>query len=103
MMDFLDSTSLPFSFVGSKAWVSEHVADLLTLCREFGKPSLFITMTTNPNWPEITARLGPGQTASDIPLIVARVFKARLAKLIEFIRFKLGCIVYLVKVIEFQG
>ena len=85
MMDFLDSTSLPFSFVGSKAWVSEHVADLLTLCREFGKPSLFITMMMNPNWSEITAHLDPGQTVSYILLIVIQVFKARLAKLIEFI------------------
>src|SRR5207248_5257788 len=102
-MEFLDSTPLASSFVGSRAWASEHVADSLALCREFGKPSLFITVTKNPNWPEITSRLGPGQTASDIPVIGARVFKARLAKLIEFIRSKLGRIVYLVKVVEFQG
>ena len=27
---------------------------------EFGKPDLFITMTTNPYWPEITKELKHG-------------------------------------------
>jgi hypothetical protein len=52
-------------WIGSRCWASEQVADALALCHEFGKPSLFITVTTNPNWPEIKDRLYPGQTASD--------------------------------------
>ena len=49
-----DDTNIAFentllsSFMGSRAWASEQVADALALCWEFGKPSLFITMTTNP-------------------------------------------------------
>jgi hypothetical protein len=39
-----------------------------------GKPDLFITMTCNPQWPEITQHLLNGQTASDRPDLVARVF-----------------------------
>lgn len=69
---------LPVSFLGSRAWASEQVADALALCREFGKPSLFLTMTTNPQWPEITQALQHHQTAAEVPEVVCRVFKARL-------------------------
>jgi len=66
------------SFLSSRAWAASKVADSLALCRSKGKPSFFITITTNPNWPEIKARLASGQTASDIPVVVCHVFKARL-------------------------
>ena len=39
---------LPASFLGSQAWAAEQVADALVLCREYGKPSLFLMITTNP-------------------------------------------------------
>ena len=39
---------LPASFLGSRPWAAEQVADALALCWEYGKPSLFLTMTTNP-------------------------------------------------------
>src|SRR5438045_1809734 len=63
-----DAVTLPSSFLGSWAWASDQVADALALCREHGKPSLFITITTNARWPEIISRLSPGQSASDIPV-----------------------------------
>ena len=93
---------LPASFLGSRAWAASEVADSLALCRSKGKPSFFITITTNPNWPEIKTRLALGQTASDIPVVVCRVFKARLEMAIRAIRKHLGKIVYLIRVIEFQ-
>jgi len=65
--------------IGSKVWASEKVADSLALCREYGSPSLFIAVTTNPNWPEIRERLYPGQNASDQPGVVARAFKAHFS------------------------
>ena len=40
--------TLPSSFIGSHAWASEQVADALAFCREYGKPSLFITIMTIP-------------------------------------------------------
>src|SRR5215207_5417444 len=52
-----NSFLLPASFVHSKLWASNQVADALALCRKFGKPSLFLTMTTNLNWPEIVSEL----------------------------------------------
>ena len=91
------------SFIGSRAWASEQLADALALCREHGKPSFFVTITTNPNWPEITSQLRPGQTASDVPVVVTRVFHLRLQKALEYIKRMMGSMVYLVKVIEFQS
>lgn len=93
---------LPASFLGSRRWASEETADSLALGREYGKPSYFITMTCNPEWPEIKARLKPGQSASDIPVIVARAFKIRLQRLQNLLRKKLGHLRYMIKVIEFQ-
>jgi hypothetical protein len=93
---------LPSSFLGSRAWTSERIADALALCRIYGKPSLFITMTTNPKWPEILCRLTKGQTAADVPVIVCRVFHNRLAVLKKFLRERFGCVVYTITVVEFQ-
>ena len=97
-----ESFLLPSSFPGSRAWASEQVSDSLAIVADRGDPSLFITMTTNPNWPEIQIRLLPGQQAADIPDVVARVFRARLANAISQIKTHLGKVAYLVKVIEFQ-
>jgi hypothetical protein len=72
-------------WIGSRAWASEQVADALALCREFGRPSLFITVTMNTKWPEITERLHPGQTASDTPGVVARAFKSRMSLMMKSI------------------
>ena len=43
-------------------------------------PDLFITTTTNPNWPEIKNSLLPGQNPQDHPDIVARVFSSKAAR-----------------------
>jgi len=77
--------NLGSNWIGSRAWASEQVADSLALCREFGRPSLFITVTTNPNWPEIKERLYPAQSAFDQPGVVARAFKARLSLMMKAI------------------
>jgi hypothetical protein len=80
----------------------ERIADALALCRIYGKLSLFITMTTNPKWPEILYRLARGQTAADVPVVVCRVFHNRLAALKKFLRKRFSCIVYTITVVEFQ-
>ena len=48
--------------------------------REFGRPSLFITMTTNPKWKEISAALAPGEKPEDRPDICMRVFRLKLVR-----------------------
>jgi hypothetical protein len=93
---------LPASFMGSKRWASEQTADSLALARSFGPLSLFITMTCNPDWPEIKLRLRTGQNASDIPSVVVRAFNGRLKRLKEILRRRFGRLCYMITVIEFQ-
>jgi hypothetical protein len=62
--------------------------------RSLGKPSLLITITTNPKWLEIVSQLRPGQTALDIPVVVCRAFKGRLAALEKFLHWRFGCVIY---------
>ena len=51
--------------------------DAMAIVRKYGKPDLFITMTCNPKWREIEENLLLGQSASDRPYIVARVFNIK--------------------------
>jgi hypothetical protein len=71
--------------------------------RHHGGVDLFITMTANPYWTEIQAALRPGEKAEDRMDIVCRVFKLKLAILINHIEAGIlgqtACIGY---VIEFQ-
>ena len=94
--------TLPASFMGSRMWASEQTADSLALARTYGPPSLFITMTCNPDWPEIKTALLPGQQACDAPVVVARAFKNRLQRLFHILRNKLGHITYMTSSNEFQ-
>ena len=51
----------------------QQYQDAMAICRKYGRPDLFITMTCNPKWDEITANLLPGQVVADRPDIVDRV------------------------------
>ncbi|KAM3326614.1 hypothetical protein P3S67_001740 [Capsicum chacoense] len=53
----------------------------MALFQEFGRPDLFITMTSNPKWPEIQEELLTGQLTQDRPDLVTRVFGAKLQDL----------------------
>ena len=48
--------------------------DAMTIVGQIGKSDLFITMTCNPNWPEIQLALLFEQTSQDRPDICACVF-----------------------------
>ncbi|XP_065831980.1 uncharacterized protein [Oscarella lobularis] len=65
---------LPSSFSGGPRYMHQRTQDAMSYVRKFGKPSLFITMTGNPKWPEIQQELFHRQQANDRPDIVARVF-----------------------------
>jgi len=94
---------LPSSHVGSPRFMTQLFQDATAICRHFHKPDLFLTMTANPKWPEILHSLFPGQTATDCPDIVSRVFeqkKKALLKLIDNGFF--GTTVAHIHTIEFQ-
>ncbi|XP_074292530.1 uncharacterized protein LOC141619414 [Silene latifolia] len=76
----------------------------MALVQKYGKPDLFITMTCNPNWPEIKAELSPGEEAHNRPDLVARVFHAKLTMLRKQIKEKqiFGEVAAMINVVEFQ-
>ncbi|XP_057335095.1 uncharacterized protein LOC130673899 [Microplitis mediator] len=76
---------LPSSFSGSSRNMLQHYQDAMSIVRKFRKPDLFVTMTCNPKWREITDNLLPGQSASDRPDLVARVFDIKNDVLIQMI------------------
>jgi hypothetical protein len=58
--------------------------DAIAICKKFGYPDLFITITCNSNWREIQDFLKPRNLqASDRPDIVCRVFKMKLDRLMD--------------------
>ena len=100
-----DNIYLPASFLGSNRWASEQIADSLAIAATFGPPTFFVTFTCNTSWPEITSQLRPGQTFHDIPVVVCRVFKRKLALFERTLRSMFpnaGPVLYLIHSIEFQ-
>ena len=95
---------LASSFTGSTRYFQQLYQDAMSIVREFGKPDLFITVTCNPKWPEITQELLYNQKAPDRPDLVARVFKLKLEAITHdlYVRGVLGEVVAYVQVIEFQ-
>eukprot|EP00267_Zea_mays_P049169 XP_020401809.1 uncharacterized protein LOC109943296 [Zea mays] len=76
----------------------------MALVRKFGKPDIFLTMTCNPNWDEITRELLPMQSPQDRPDLVVRIFRAKLEELKKRLtkHHILGKIRAYVYVVEFQ-
>ncbi|GAA0158474.1 hypothetical protein LIER_38661 [Lithospermum erythrorhizon] len=76
----------------------------MALVQEFGHPDLFLTMTCNPNWPEIKERLKPGERSQNRPDLLARVFKAKLSIMNDKIMSGkiFGQVASVVYVVEFQ-
>ena len=95
---------LPQSFSGGPRDMKARYLDALAVVRELGKPTLFVTMTCNPKWPEIVDSLPHGSKAEDHPEIVARVFKIKLDDLMAGLteRHVLGVTIAHMMVVEFQ-
>ncbi|XP_058797566.1 uncharacterized protein LOC131667852 [Phymastichus coffea] len=76
----------------------------MAILNETGKPDIFLTMTCNPNWSEITDNLLPGQQVADRPDLVARVFDLKKDYLLDIVVKKsfIGKVASYVYVSEFQ-
>ncbi|XP_020194578.1 uncharacterized protein [Aegilops tauschii subsp. strangulata] len=74
----------------------------MAIVHTYGKSDIFLTMTCNPNWEEISNELFPGQTAQDRPDLVARVFHGKLEAMKEMLFKKhiLGVVVA-IKVVKY--
>ncbi|XP_019199139.1 PREDICTED: uncharacterized protein LOC109192887 [Ipomoea nil] len=96
---------LPSSFTGGARYMVQNYQDAMAICRWIGYPSLFITFTCNPKWPEIERFLQPRNLKSeDRPDIICRVFKMKLNALIKEIQKEniFGVVDAVIYTIEFQ-
>ncbi|XP_058122371.1 uncharacterized protein LOC131285143 [Anopheles ziemanni] len=91
------------TFPGGDRYMRAQYQDAMAIVRAIGKPDLFITVTCNPNWPEITGTLLPRQKAADRPDLTARVFRLKLKSLLEDLSAGvLGLEIARIHVIEYQ-
>jgi hypothetical protein len=95
---------LPSSYTGGPRYMNQRFQDAIAVARYYHGFDLFITFTSNSNWPEINAALLPGQTAADRPDIVVRVFNMYKTSLIDELRKDniFGSTLTFVYTIEFQ-
>jgi hypothetical protein len=97
-------TILPSTYEGSPRHLHEQFQDGMATTRINGKADLFITMTTNVNWREITENLNERQSHKNRPDLVARVFNLKLKSLMNNIKKDgyMGKYIAHMQVIEFQ-
>ncbi|KAG7955672.1 hypothetical protein I3843_11G084800 [Carya illinoinensis] len=72
---------LPLSFIGGPRDMRKRYMEAMTLVQRYGKPDIFLTMTCNPNWQEISNELRLHEESQNRPDLVARVFHAKLEEL----------------------
>ena len=77
---------LPSSYTGSARYQLRKCQDALAIHREKGDPNVFITMTANPKWREVTENLRPGQDEHDRRDLISRVFRMKVDDMIEKIK-----------------
>lgn len=75
---------LASSFTGGPRYMIDNYHDAMAICRFYGNPHLFVTITANPNWEEIIEHLERygDDKPNDRPEISTRVFKRKLDELI---------------------
>ncbi|KAG7990742.1 hypothetical protein I3843_02G039400 [Carya illinoinensis] len=72
---------LPSSFIGGPRDMQKRYLEAMTLVQRYGKPDIFLTMTCNPNWKEISTQLLPHEETQNRPDLIARIFRAKLEDL----------------------
>jgi hypothetical protein len=101
--DLSQRTILPSTFSGNSHNLIQDFQDALAINHHFKGSDLFMTVTADPNWPEIQAELLPEQTAADRSDLASHVFRAKVAAILDNIKKgALGVSVAHVFTIEFQ-
>ena len=100
---------LPSTHTGSPRHMYQLFQDSMAICRYYQKPDIFLTMTANPQWPEIRAAMpkddegNPIGEPSDYPDIIAQVFEMKKNALLKEVKSGIfGKCVAHVHTIEFQ-
>ncbi|KAI5409892.1 hypothetical protein KIW84_055374 [Lathyrus oleraceus] len=97
-------TIFPSSFIGGRRDMTQRYEDGMVIVLNGGKPDIFLTMTCNPSWSEITSELLPFQTPQDRPDLLTRIFRSKFEKLKDDVINKgvLGKVKSYMYVTEFQ-
>ncbi|CDF38542.1 unnamed protein product [Chondrus crispus] len=95
---------LPSTHIGCDRYMRQQMHDIMAISNQIGHPDIFLTMTCNPSWPEITRALLPNQTPQDRPDLCARVFRLKMKDLMSLVINEevFGTVVAHVRVIGFQ-
>ncbi|KAL5130922.1 Replication protein A DNA-binding subunit C [Glycine soja] len=74
---------LSSTFVGSPRYMDQLYFDGMAICSHVGFPNLFITLTCNPNWPEIRRVLAHlNLKPIDRPDLISRVFRLKYEQML---------------------
>ncbi|KAK9049762.1 hypothetical protein SSX86_031269, partial [Deinandra increscens subsp. villosa] len=96
---------LPSSFTGGARFMMQNFLDAMSLCKWYGYPDLFITITCNPRWPEVVRILEDTTlNPDDRPCLLCRMFKMKLESLMKDLKEKatFGKVQAVVYTVEFQ-
>ncbi|XP_076905357.1 uncharacterized protein LOC143561098 [Bidens hawaiensis] len=96
---------LPSSFTGGSWYMMQNYLDAMAICRWYGYPDFFITITFNPKWPEVKRFLNSTTiNPEDRPDIMCRLFKVKLDAIIKDLKKDevLGKVQAVVYTVEFQ-
>lgn len=98
---------LPSTYIGGPRYMQQHYQDAMAIMRAVKRPDLFITMTCNPKWEELTELLKhypPGSQPNDIPNLTVRLFWTKFNELLYDIteNYIFGVTLAYVYTIEFQ-
>ncbi|XP_022018850.1 uncharacterized protein LOC110918879 [Helianthus annuus] len=96
---------LPSSFTGGARYMMQNYLDAMAICKWFGYPDFFITITCNPKWPEVKRFLRDTNfKPEDRPDILTRLFKIKLDSICKDFKERrlFGKVAAVVYTIEFQ-
>ncbi|XP_035838928.1 uncharacterized protein LOC110907105 [Helianthus annuus] len=97
---------LPSSFTGGSRYMMQNYLDAMAICKWYGYPDFFITITCNPKWPEVERFLkDTNLNPEDRPGILSRMFKIKLDAICKDLkdRHLFGKAAAVVYTIEFQN
>uniref|UniRef100_A0A0L8GSB4 Helitron helicase-like domain-containing protein n=1 Tax=Octopus bimaculoides TaxID=37653 RepID=A0A0L8GSB4_OCTBM len=77
------TVTLPSSFQSSLKNMQERYQDVMDIGGIYGPPDIILTITCNPKCQEIREKSLPGQSSSERPDLVARVFNIKLHELLN--------------------
>lgn len=95
---------LPATYIGGDRYIRLKMHDIIAIANSIGHTDVFLTMTCNPYWPEITNALFEGQRPDVRPDLCNRVFHMKLKMLMKYLKCEnpFGRVIASVSVVEFQ-